>query len=433
MARSLLNIPDIQSFLQFIHLRQISSLLRLSHPKFTELINGHSNSQIISFIKFNIKKYNLTLNPSAIFLEIHPSISHQLSSHCITHFSPLSLSQPQHENTLYIYTDGSKALNKAGLALVFAISSPSQTTHYISLPSPSFLSIFDIEAFAIFLATNIFSNIKNSIPPPFNLSLPPDLIQKISSSSRLIIFSDSLSTIKAIKLYSHSSSSIISHIIFVALKSPFPIFFNWIPAHSGFCGNEIADFLAKRASDLHLSSHISNYYTIIPHSFNLSICSNFLSNSLSSQFSLLQSKFNTLKVLFPTHNHFQRYLLSKPNFLFVLARLMSNSLPTKDNLFSWNQSKSPLCNHCRIKDTILHTLFHCTKFRNLRITLQLSINLSSNNFNTVLTLASNSTTLVNALVKFFHVAFYCFSPDDDRYDPIDSVSKRSFLIKHRSR
>jgi hypothetical protein len=182
-----------------------------------------------------------------------------------------------------------------------------------------------------------------------------------------------------------------------------------------------------------LSSHISNYYTIISHSFNLSICSNFLSNSLSSQFSLLQSKFNTLKVLFPTYNHFQRYLLSKPNFLFVLARLMSNSLPTKDNLFSWNQSKSPLCNHCRIKDTILHTLFHCTKFRNLRITLQLSINLSSNNFNTVLTLASNSITLVNALVKFFHVAFYCFSPDDDRYDPIDSVSKRSFLIKHRSR
>ena len=124
----------------------------------------------------------------------------------------------QHQNSRFIYTDGSKHDNKVGYALAIA-------AHEHSKRLPDNLSIFTAEASALLAAVQICNRHK---------------------LNNVIICSDSKSVLQALSNIHSPSHHIIAEIQ-GTLSQTRQITFLWIPGHASIPGNEKADQLAKQA------------------------------------------------------------------------------------------------------------------------------------------------------------------------------------------
>ena len=140
---------------------------------------------------------------------------------------------PDHEP---YYTDGSKMESRTGAGI-----------HSASLSRgfrlPNDYSVFDAELFAIFAAIE-------------------HILQEEKSA---ILFSDSRSSLEAIKNCSHKHPLVLK-ICKLILTSPISIYLAWIPSHIGIPGNERADDWAKRSlnyRDMDITPSPISYSTLM--------------------------------------------------------------------------------------------------------------------------------------------------------------------------
>ena len=130
----------------------------------------------------------------------------------------------KYEHHLHIYTDGSKIENKTGCAFYIPDLKIEK-----QLRISDETSIFKAELIAILEA---LSYIENN---------PPSL---------LVIFSDSLCSLKAIKNFENNNNVIneIRYKLYNLDNNHISTTLVWIPGHSGIENNERADILAKRST-----------------------------------------------------------------------------------------------------------------------------------------------------------------------------------------
>ena len=124
-----------------------------------------------------------------------------------------------------VYTDGSRDGNAVACATVF----PSNTV--ISMRLPDSASVFTAEVWAIIKALEQIN---------------------ISTASKYIVFTDSLSCFQALhhmKLEHPLIGMVIRKCVFLNIAKK-DIVFCWVPSHTGIKGNEKADSAAKSALDL---------------------------------------------------------------------------------------------------------------------------------------------------------------------------------------
>ena len=136
--------------------------------------------------------------------------------------------QSRYTEYQHIYTDGSKDGEKVGCAFLYG-------NHFSSLHIPDGSSVFIAEAKAIDLAL--------------------DFIDSCFLHDKFLIFSGSLSVLKALNHTSSKNSQIQKllekHHNIAYTKE---ILFCWLPSHVGIIGNDIADRTAKDSLHLNMST-----------------------------------------------------------------------------------------------------------------------------------------------------------------------------------
>ena len=127
--------------------------------------------------------------------------------------------QSRYKNYQQVYTNGSKEDSKAGCAVISG-------NHFKMLRIPDDTSIFTTEAKAVDLAL--------------------DFIRTCDTYNKFIIFSDSLSVLKAMNHTSSKNQNIQKLLeIFHKLLANKEIVLCWIPSHIGILENESVDQKAK--------------------------------------------------------------------------------------------------------------------------------------------------------------------------------------------
>ena len=136
--------------------------------------------------------------------------------------------QSRYTEYQHIYTDGSKDGEKVGCAFLYG-------NHFSSLRIPDGSSVFTAEAKAIDLAL--------------------DFIDSCFLHDKFLIFSDSLSVLKALN-HTSSKNSQIQKLLekHHKIANTKEILFCWLPSHVGIIGNEIADRKAKDSLHLNMST-----------------------------------------------------------------------------------------------------------------------------------------------------------------------------------
>ena len=166
------------------------------------------------------------MKPPEIIFDLHSGKKSELNPHVIkVNFRKL---QNRYKNYQQIYTDGSKENSKVGCAVISDNHSNMQR-----IPDDS--SIFTAEATAVDLAL--------------------DFICTCDANNKFIIFSDSLSVLKAMN-HTSSKNPQIQKLLekcleLLAFKE---IVLCWIPIHIGIQGNEMVDKQAKTSLSLEPTS-----------------------------------------------------------------------------------------------------------------------------------------------------------------------------------
>ena len=135
--------------------------------------------------------------------------------------------QSRYRSYQHIYTDGSKDGEKVGCAFTSG-------SHSSSLRIPDGSPVFTAEAKAIDLAL--------------------DFINNCSLYDKFVIFSDSLSVLKALN-HTSSRNTQIQKVLekHHEIAKTNEIIFCWLPSHINITGNETADRKAKEALNLNMS------------------------------------------------------------------------------------------------------------------------------------------------------------------------------------
>ena len=146
--------------------------------------------------------------------------------------------QSRYKEYQHIYTDGSKDGEKVGCAFLYG-------NHFSSLRIPDGSSVFTAEAKTI------------------NLAL--DFIDSCFLYDKFLIFSDSLSVLKALN-HTASKNLQIQKLLekHHKIANNKEILFCWLPSHVDIIGNEIADRKAKDSLQLNMSTFEVTFYNFKP-------------------------------------------------------------------------------------------------------------------------------------------------------------------------
>jgi ribonuclease HI len=314
-------------------------------------------------------------NPIPYWLLIKPNVDLTLSNIINKRMSPLVIRQHSLEfihgwsNYLSIYTDASKMGHKTGAAFFipfFGIIKQFRLTDYIS--------VFTAELFAI------FSSLLWAIQSP---------------AERIVIFSDSLSSLQALCNYLQPSHPIITEIInlvYQMINQGIDVHFAWVPAHCGLAGNEMVDKLAKQSCDLvHkicLPYSLKEVNSIIfTHIFKLWSDGWIASNKGKFYLKLFKQ--------IPMKNELIYSLRNKD---VVLARLRFGHCRLNEHLRYIGCHDTGVCSSCNVPETIDHFLLECTDHHLHRQSLIGETNRLKLQFDTISLLTNKS--LSDSLYKY---------------------------------
>ena len=239
------------------------------------------------------------------------------------------------DNTINIYTDGSKSEHGTGCAYVIFQSPNTIEKGQSKLSKDN--SVFQAELLAI----------RNSLRYLFQLPIS-------STLSTINIFSDSLSSLQAVEDYNTQNPLAIEIQMYVRFFSSLTnITLSWCKGHSGILGNELADFFAKNAVcsptvpyDIQPST-ISNLKKIVRVTSNNSWLDRWNSSNNGRQTHLF------IPSNAPSH-------IINFNFSHKVTQILTGHC--KLNLYLSNIGKSinPVCECGKAIDTVWHYLFNCT-------------------------------------------------------------------------
>lgn len=246
-------------------------------------------------------------------------------------------------NTNHIYTDGSKSDGIVGMGIYFD-DSKEEFRSYLNYD----ISIKTTELIAIYLA--------------IKLAISMD-------KQNIVIFTDSKSSCVSLrnsilqkKNYKYYEQKIIE--LANANKNR-TIKIQWIPAHIGLPGNEIADKLAKES----LKHNTTLYNTLelnlhIPPEDALYICKQTLHNKWVNEFerrTLNKGVFHASVIQKPQIKPWFRKSTLNSKQLKQILRIRSGHTYDKKHLYTMKLIDTNLCNTCNVPETAEHIIQHCTQ------------------------------------------------------------------------
>ena len=239
----------------------------------------------------------------------------------------------QHNDSIKIYTDGSKSSSGVG----FGIITPSSSIKgKLSLCS----SIFSAEVSAVQHALHSIVPLKN----------------KTST-----IFTDSMSTLESIKALkpSHPLSSKIQQTAHTLSLKGHKVEFCWCPSHVGINGNEAADSLAKCAAQEDRQRIEKTYHKDFKKLFKEKIIAKWQlewTNHINNM-----AEHDVLEQIKPNISSWNSAFLPSRFEEVLLCRLrLGHTRLTHGYLMA--QSPRSLCDRCDVPITIPHLLINCPKF-----------------------------------------------------------------------
>ena len=269
------------------------------------------------------------MKPPEILFDLHSGKKSESNPHILK--DDFRKMQSRYKNYQQIYTDGSKEDSKVGCAVISDNHSNMQR-----IPDDS--SIFTAEAEAIDLAL--------------------DFISTCDANNKFIIFSDSLSVLKAMN---HTSSK--NPQIQKLLEKCHELLANkeialcWIPSHIGIQGNEMVDKQAKTSLSLEPTS-----FKIPFSNFKPSINKYILEEWQTSWNNSIGNKLLDIK---PTIGEYQSVVRNIRREEVVLARLrLGHTRVTHSYLLQGEEH--PQCVVCDAPFTVRHFLLECGDFTQVR-------------------------------------------------------------------
>ena len=238
-----------------------------------------------------------------------------------------------YSTSLHIFTDGSKCESRSGCGFYVPFLKVAK-----SIRLSDCTSVFIAEMVAILESLRFLLT-----KPPFSC----------------VIFTDSLSAIQSL------SSSVdtgpihqeIRYCLYQLSCHGIPVTLTWIPSHVGIEGNEVADKLAKEALmhdtiDFSTPKLASDLYKV-------------LEADLLNKWQILwdnNSKGRFYHKLQPEVSFSVKYSDSNRCKETTITRLRFGKCLLGDNLFILRKQANNLCEHCQVKEDVLHFLLHCSKY-----------------------------------------------------------------------
>ena len=279
----------------------------------------------------NIEKHFVTEIPSwcmkkpDILFDLHTS--KKSASDSLIMKQNFHILQSRYTEYQHIYTDGSKDGEKVGCAFLYG-------NHFSSLRIPDGSSVFTAEAKAIDLAL--------------------DFIDSCFLHDKFLIFSDSLSVLKALN-HTSSKNSQIQKLLekHHKIANTKEILFCWLPSHVGIIGNEIADRKAKDSLHLNMST-----FEIPFNSFKPLINKYILSEW---QKSWDTATFNKLYAIKPVVGNNSSAIRNVRREDVVITRLRIGHTRFTHS-YILNREEQPFCIACNQHITVKHILTDCIDF-----------------------------------------------------------------------
>ena len=235
--------------------------------------------------------------------------------------------QSRYTEYQHIYTDGSKDGEKVGCAFLYG-------NHFSSMRIPDGSSVFTAEAKAIDLAL--------------------DFIDSCFLHDKFLIFSDSLSVLKALN-HTSSKNSQIQKLLekHHKIANTKEILFCWLPSHVGIIGNEIADRKAKDSLHLNMST-----FEIPFNNFKPLINKYILSEWQKSWDTATFNKLHAIKPVVGNNNSAIRNVRRED---VVITRLRIGHTRFTHS-YILNREEQPFCIACNQHITVKHILIDCIDF-----------------------------------------------------------------------
>ena len=235
--------------------------------------------------------------------------------------------QSRYTEYQHIYTDGSKDGEKVGCAFLYG-------NHFSSLRIPDGSSVFTAEAKAIDLAL--------------------DFIDSCFLHDKFLIFSDSLSVLKALN-HTSSKNSQIQKLLekHHKIANTKEILFCWLPSHVSIIGNEIADRKAKDSLHLNMST-----FEIPFNSFKPLINKYILSEWQKSWDTATFNKLHAIKPVVGNNSSAIRNVRRED----VVITRMRIGHTRFTHSYILNREEQPFCIACNQHITVKHILTDCIDF-----------------------------------------------------------------------
>ncbi len=215
----------------------------------------------------------------------------------------------------------------------------SQVIRKVKYKLSNYCSVFQAELFAILNAVKYIN-------------------KKFIAGDRITICTDSQSSLNALE-DPNSVTYLVQEIyseVRAAEENNIYLQFAWVRAHTGNAGNDLADSLAKAAA----VSHQSIAYDLMPVSYvkkavyqqNLHIWNDRWTTTTNGE---------TTRKFFPTV--YQR-MQSKRYFTtdFYFTQILSNHGKLNSYLSRFKVTDNEMCSLCKIKEDVMHVIFHCNKY-----------------------------------------------------------------------
>ena len=235
--------------------------------------------------------------------------------------------QSRYTEYQHIYTDGSKDGEKVGCAFLYG-------NHFSSLRIPDGSSVFTAEAKAIDLAL--------------------DFIDSCFLHDKFLIFSDSLSVLKALN-HTSSKNSQIQKLLekHHKIANTKEILFCWLPSHVGIIGNEIADRKAKDSLHLNMSTFEIPFNNFKP------LINKYILSEWQNAWDT--ATFNKLHAIKPVVGNNSSAIRNVRREDVVITRLRIGHTRFTHS-YILNREEQPFCIACNQHITVKHILIDCIDF-----------------------------------------------------------------------